>query len=122
MATASDRGSWMQFAVCTDVDPELFFLDGDGREANRICRFCPVKVDCLASALSIGAADGVWGGLNARERCHGRISVAVGLKPCGTDAAWQRHRQNGEIPCAACVTARQVYQELRRRRVKKGNA
>lgn len=27
------------------------------------------------------------------------------LKPCGTDAAYQRHRRNGEYPCTACLEA-----------------
>lgn len=27
------------------------------------------------------------------------------LKPCGTEAAYRRHRRNGEIPCAECKAA-----------------
>lgn len=27
------------------------------------------------------------------------------LKPCGTNAAWQRHRRKGEYPCEACRDA-----------------
>lgn len=31
------------------------------------------------------------------------------LKPCGTVAAYERHRQHGEEPCRACKRARQEY-------------
>lgn len=27
------------------------------------------------------------------------------LKPCGTNAAYQRHRRKGEYPCAPCLEA-----------------
>lgn len=27
------------------------------------------------------------------------------LKPCGTPAAWRRHKRHGEEPCAACREA-----------------
>lgn len=27
------------------------------------------------------------------------------LKPCGTAAAWRRHKRHGEEPCAACRKA-----------------
>lgn len=27
------------------------------------------------------------------------------LKPCGTHAAYQRHRRRGETPCTACLAA-----------------
>lgn len=29
----------------------------------------------------------------------------VVLKPCGTNAAYQRHRRNGEYPCTPCLEA-----------------
>lgn len=44
----------------------------------------------------------------------GACSCAAGkprtrdLKPCGTDAAYQRHRKAGETPCDACREARRV--------------
>lgn len=28
------------------------------------------------------------------------------LKPCGTDAAYRRHKRNGEYPCPPCLEAR----------------
>lgn len=32
------------------------------------------------------------------------------LKPCGTNAAYQRHRYKGENPCDLCVEGIKVYQ------------
>lgn len=32
------------------------------------------------------------------------------LQPCGTQAAWQRHRKHGEKPCEACREAHNQYQ------------
>jgi hypothetical protein len=31
------------------------------------------------------------------------------LQPCGTPAAWKRHRRNGEDPCDPCKAARRAY-------------
>jgi WhiB family redox-sensing transcriptional regulator len=37
-------------------------------EAKRICRGCPVQIQCLAWALASGVTDGVWGGTTPDER------------------------------------------------------
>lgn len=36
------------------------------------------------------------------------------LKPCGTDAAYRRHRKNGETPCAECRAARANHEAKQR--------
>ena len=36
--------------------------------ATVICRYCPVRRECLADALDHRVAFGVWGGLTERER------------------------------------------------------
>ena len=72
--------SWTKDALCTQVDPELFFPDkgGSTRAAKKICGRCPVRAACLEYALdyesgamgtatSYGAV-GVYGGLSAIER------------------------------------------------------
>lgn len=62
-------------AACRDVDPELFFPLGDGGPAQArvdaakaVCRRCPVRLSCLDLAMSTGQDEGVWGGLDPRER------------------------------------------------------
>lgn len=61
---------WMQFAVCHETDPDLFFPEGYNAsyaEARAICANCPVRIECLDYALSHGE-QGVWGGTSDRER------------------------------------------------------
>lgn len=37
------------------------------------------------------------------------------LQPCGTYAAWQRHKKNNEDPCESCWRARRQYQRAYRK-------
>jgi WhiB family transcriptional regulator, redox-sensing transcriptional regulator len=62
--------SWEESARCGQYDPEIFFdpTVRSERRAKSICAQCPVRVDCLAYALSVRTEFGVWGGLNGRER------------------------------------------------------
>lgn len=64
---------WFEHGHCVGVNPEWWFPDeraGDtAEEAKRICRGCPVRVQCLDFALSAKwSVDGVWGGFTAMER------------------------------------------------------
>jgi WhiB family redox-sensing transcriptional regulator len=66
---------WQHHAACTSHDPELFFPIGSAspalaqlERARQICRSCPVQTRCLQWAISIGADDGIWGGLTEEER------------------------------------------------------
>lgn len=62
--------SWEERAACAACDPEIFFAVGqrDERKAKRVCGACPVRLQCLASALREPIEHGIWGGLNERER------------------------------------------------------
>lgn len=63
--------NWDVEAACQSADPELFFPNSsfaDTRAAKRICRGCPVRVQCLEFALSSRLEYGVWGGLTENER------------------------------------------------------
>ncbi|HEY3209339.1 MAG TPA: WhiB family transcriptional regulator [Actinomycetota bacterium] len=62
--------SWEERARCGQYDPEIFFDPGARaeRKAKSICALCPVRLDCLACALSVRAEFGIWGGLNGKER------------------------------------------------------
>ncbi|MCK0092041.1 WhiB family transcriptional regulator [Rhodococcus sp. F64268] len=64
-------------AACRDVDGAIFFHPdnerGEPREerieaAKRICRSCPVSMQCLRYALESGERYGVWGGMTEEER------------------------------------------------------
>lgn len=122
---------WQDFANCTGVDPDLFF-PGRGestREAKAVCRGCSVRADCLEYALANGEKFGIWGGMSERERRKVRRnrmiraqadpSIVVPppireLQPCGTEAAYQRHRRAGEPPCDPCREAQNRANAARR--------
>jgi len=63
---------WEERAACAkeQFDPEIFFgtTAGDERRAKAICGVCPVRLECLSSALVDHVDFGIWGGLNERER------------------------------------------------------
>ncbi|QNJ58274.1 WhiB family transcription factor [Mycobacterium phage Ellie] len=62
---------WEADALCTQVDPELFF-PGKGqstKEAKQVCGRCPVVDECRERALSFdGEVFGIWGGTTAYDR------------------------------------------------------
>ena len=61
---------WRAAARCSQFDPDLFFAPGaiEHKEAKRICRDCPVRVECLRYAMSTPVDHGIWGGMTERER------------------------------------------------------
>ena len=64
---------WKEDAACVGTsDPDLFFpRRGESVNAARtICSSCPVREDCLETALSVGPADdwGIWGGMTLNQR------------------------------------------------------
>jgi WhiB family transcriptional regulator, redox-sensing transcriptional regulator len=69
------RTDWHEDAACRGADPDLFFpISTTGaalrqiEQAKRICRNCPVRIQCLAWAVDNGVTDGVWGGTTEDER------------------------------------------------------
>ncbi|MEO8329801.1 MAG: WhiB family transcriptional regulator [Candidatus Nanopelagicales bacterium] len=62
--------NWDHEAACQSTDPELFFPNGEWPEeaAKRVCRGCPVRLQCLEFALDARLEHGVWGGLTEAER------------------------------------------------------
>jgi WhiB family redox-sensing transcriptional regulator len=73
-ASASPRldldTAWMDHALCTGVDPELFFPErGESTEpAKAVCRQCTACAACLEYAIVQHELFGVWGGTSERER------------------------------------------------------
>jgi WhiB family redox-sensing transcriptional regulator len=63
--------NWRDLAVCTQVDPDVFFATRDPdltRAAKAICQGCPVRDECLKTALADPSLTGIWGGTAADER------------------------------------------------------
>lgn len=79
IATSGFSGpDWRTLAECRTASPDLFVTPGDLDDeppyptaaAIAYCRVCPVRAECLASALELSAADdwGVRGGTSAYQR------------------------------------------------------
>ena len=64
------REVWVS-ALCAEVDPDLFFPEKGqpSAPAKAVCARCAVTALCLATFGPL-VADGVVGGLTARERRH----------------------------------------------------
>jgi WhiB family redox-sensing transcriptional regulator len=112
---------WMGEAICSQVDPEVFYPEKGGTTApaKLICAQCPVVDECLAYALEHGERFGIWGGLSDRERRRlgERPHKERTPAPCGTPAAYQRHYRDKEKPCDACRRADRANQAERRLKV-----
>jgi WhiB family redox-sensing transcriptional regulator len=123
---------WRTAAACRDEPTDLHFPVGDRGQielAKDVCRRCPVRQQCLAFALKIGANDGIWGGLDERERANltRRIARRAGTEQqrrhgggrpksdCGTYAAYRRHLDRGEPVDDACAEAHEADKARRRR-------
>lgn len=74
---------WKADAACRGMDPDLFHPQtgwsehaeahgpvvlGQVEAAKAVCSTCPVRQECLDYALAAGETEGVWGGLDPRER------------------------------------------------------
>jgi WhiB family redox-sensing transcriptional regulator len=63
---------WRQYARCLGADPETFYpppeSDDGAVAAKAICAVCPVREPCLEHAITHREKQGVWGGLDERER------------------------------------------------------
>jgi WhiB family redox-sensing transcriptional regulator len=70
--------AWTEYAVCRQTDPDAFFPDPGGSvvQAVAVCGGCPVRLQCLDTAMRAEAGKGrhvrigIWGGLvpNARAK------------------------------------------------------
>jgi len=112
--------AWGLRAACRNHDPELWFpTPGDGRTRRRaqaICRTCPVVTQCGSFALTTGEPEGIWGGLTSADRsrilgipARCRMNVPDHRQPCGTYAAYRRHKARDEKPCPPCESAKDTY-------------
>jgi WhiB family redox-sensing transcriptional regulator len=73
----TETWEWQTGAKCRDLDSAVFFHPDGERgfaradriaNAKRICRSCPVIVQCRHHALTVEEPFGVWGGLDENER------------------------------------------------------
>lgn len=69
-ASKSSSEEWKLHGVCRTVDPELWFPESSagGFRAKRMCRSCPVQMECLEYAMANNEVFGIWGGMTTSER------------------------------------------------------
>lgn len=135
---------WRALARCADVDPEVMFpapTDAIAVETARaLCAACPVATACLTDVTAeeygrgLDSRWGIRGGLTPEERLE--RATAAGepvtkrprgrkpLSPCGSVAAYDRHRKRGETICDACREAHRMHQRAKaaERRARKAEA
>jgi WhiB family transcriptional regulator, redox-sensing transcriptional regulator len=120
--------AWMDFALCAETDPDLFFPEGQGvspRKAKSVCARCPVRRPCLAYALEHAVPFGVWGGKSESERramlarlpaaAPGHSGVCRGPGQHVRTAANTRVRPDGAIQCKDCERERYLAATSRER-------
>lgn len=83
-------------ALCLQADRELFFPPRGVScpEAVRVCRGCPVRVECLTEALATGEQYGIRAGLSERQRRRlvrgrgaRRAARSAAVSPAGSGGA-----------------------------------
>jgi WhiB family redox-sensing transcriptional regulator len=71
--------TWHDAAACAQTDPDAFFPErGDSDDAQKVCRTCAVRANCLADALDRDEEFGIWGGLGPKSRRKARCLLAAG--------------------------------------------
>lgn len=62
---------WEERAECRQADLTDFYPEHGNRSparAKRVCRRCPVRDECLETALRNDERFGIWGGMTEKER------------------------------------------------------
>lgn len=119
---------WRHRAACRNTNTDLFYPDKNEQPklielAKSTCRRCPVADQCLTEAIKHNEPDGIWGGLDRKEReqMRRKLRLPTGKTPLmpfphGTDAGHRRHQREGTNPCAACNRANLLARADRKER------
>jgi hypothetical protein len=112
------RSTWQANAECVTrrIDPELFFPEvGQGVDPAVLsaCSACPVRTQCLRTAMrdeaALGPLDGrirrygIRGGLTARQRTH--VAAGRKIRPLVTTATRNRGKRGYQAAKAARAAA-----------------
>jgi len=107
MSSPLDATGWQARALCArHGDPDLWFSH-DTNTARGICSACPVRAECLDSALTGELpVSGVWAGYTITQLADLRSArvTAEGGPRCKNCAATFTPRQFGQLYCSpVCV-------------------
>jgi hypothetical protein len=105
--------AWKTRGLCsTHPDPDLWFAETPAgiAAATALCGLCPVRSECLTSALTCGDAMGVWGGTTPPQRR--RLAAERGLRRPSVYGAAQhgtRAMYAAGCRCAPCTRSNAAY-------------
>lgn len=106
-----DAPEWRDLALCREADPDAWFPEpgNSAHAAKRICRRCPVRVECLTYALDTRQPDGVWGGKSERER-HKLIARSTSTCRRGHERTADNTTRDarGHLHCLTCRAMRRA--------------
>ena len=119
--------SWQENALCTQIDPELFFPEKgqSPRDARKICASCEVREQCLQWAMATNQRHGVWGGLTSHERSmlartgNKTRRLRTAKKAMREDTIVQLHKASVPVPEIAQrfeITERSVHRIVKKAR------
>ena len=79
---------WQSRAACAGAPTPMFFPERgeQTKHAKAVCKSCPVRVDCLTTALDENEKFGIFGGTSERERKVMRM-LWPRRRPCRRGAA-----------------------------------
>lgn len=111
-ATRPRYDDWADDAACRGEDLDLFFPLGGGipAETRALCAACPVRADCLHTALT-RAERGIWAGTTEAERRWMRAGKHPAPEPDELEAAGEPvtiHAVNPPTTTTPAETARPV--------------
>jgi hypothetical protein len=139
--------TWKLKGLCAQTDPDIFFPEKGAptSRAMAVCMACEVRAQCLEYAMQNNERFGVWGGLSESKRRELRKKLPTPapapkpvtirpalprpvhtggnpLAPCGTEAAYRRHKRYKEPVDDACEAGHKEWLDKsreRRRRTRK---
>lgn len=68
---------WTADALCTQVDPDVFFPETPEKPdlARKVCAACTVREECLEFALRTRPRHGIWAGTTVRQRNQIKVTA-----------------------------------------------
>lgn len=90
MNSSDEVLEWQKDARCKGADPSLFFQEENPNNPNsytKFCDGCPVKGDCLNTAILYGFS-GIWGGTTEQQRALLSKSYVKMLREDCEDSGW----------------------------------
>ena len=109
---------WWSRAACAGAPTPMFFPERgeQTRHAKAVCASCPVRVDCLTTALDENEKFGIFGGTSERERKVMRMLWPRRACPCCRKPIPHTPAEGMNVPlCDRCVSDSAALERMERR-------